>query len=96
MLHMLINSPFHCNINLLAKMISVDDDFIALQDGVLISVQNNIFLKKLHFPLIEKLYVLREDIIARGLSLHISSLFSVVNYNYFINLTVKHNKQINW
>ncbi|CAL4325358.1 Protein TusB [Buchnera aphidicola (Eriosoma grossulariae)] len=95
MLHILINSPCYCNLELLSSMLEHQDDLIALQDGVLIAIEHNIFLKKINLNSV-MLYVLKEDIIARGLSVYISSQFSIIDYNYFVNLTVKNHKQITW
>ncbi|WP_343189048.1 sulfurtransferase complex subunit TusB [Buchnera aphidicola (Chaitoregma tattakana)] len=95
MLHIFINSPFNVDINSLCNLINKEDDIIAIQDGVIISLKNNIFLRKI-ISFSKNLYVLKEDLDARGLVTKISKNFSIVNYSDFVNLTVKNKSQIRW
>ncbi|WP_343189415.1 sulfurtransferase complex subunit TusB [Buchnera aphidicola] len=96
MLHILMNSPFkNNNINRFSKMIDFFDDFLAIQDGVIISLKNNYFIKLIK-SLTKNLYVLEEDLLARGFRKNISSIFFVINYEQFVFLTVKNKKQISW
>ncbi|WP_343154740.1 sulfurtransferase complex subunit TusB [Buchnera aphidicola (Pseudoregma panicola)] len=95
MLHVLTSSPFYIDINVLLGLISEKDDFIAIQDGVIISIKNNIFLKKI-VNLSKNLYVLKEDLEARGILKFVSKNFSIVNYFHFVDLTVKNKSQIKW
>lgn len=95
MLHTLIKSPFNTNISLLLDMLQSQDDFLALQDGVLIALTNNIFLKKILFSN-STLYVIKEDVCARGLYNHISSHFKLIDYMYFVSLTMKNKQQMTW
>ncbi|WP_343183999.1 sulfurtransferase complex subunit TusB [Buchnera aphidicola (Ceratovacuna keduensis)] len=95
MLHVLINSPFYIDSNIFFGLIRKRDDIIAIQDGVIISVKNNIFLKKI-INLSKNLYVLEEDLEARGILKYVSKNFSIVNYFDFVDLTVKNKSQIKW
>lgn len=91
-----MNSPFkNNNINRFSKMIDFFDDFLAIQDGVIISLKNNYFIKLIK-SLTKNLYVLEEDLLARGFRKNISSIFFVINYEQFVFLTVKNKKQISW
>ncbi|WP_422667415.1 sulfurtransferase complex subunit TusB [Buchnera aphidicola] len=95
MLHTLMQSPFKANISLMINMLKKSDDFLALQDGVLISLNSNIFLKSIIFSN-AGLYVLKEDVYARGLDKNISSKFQLIDYIHFVSLTIKNKKQMNW
>ncbi|HXK00416.1 MAG TPA: sulfurtransferase complex subunit TusB [Buchnera sp. (in: enterobacteria)] len=95
MLHTLINSPFKSNMVLLLNFLKKSDDLLALQDGVLIAVNNNCFLRKL-LDSSANLYVLKEDIEARGLCNKITTEFVVIDYQKFVFLTEKHKQQMNW
>ncbi|AXF78061.1 sulfurtransferase complex subunit TusB [Erwinia tracheiphila] len=95
MLHLLIHSPFQCDFDALLRVLAKGDDVLLLQDGVLAALEGSEALKKL----LEKdigLYVLHEDILARGLSARISLSAGKVSYTDFVALTVKHSQQITW
>ncbi|QIE02206.1 sulfurtransferase complex subunit TusB [Buchnera aphidicola] len=95
MLHTLMKSPFETNINLIISMLKKSDDFLGLQDGVLIGLKNNIFLKQLIQSSV-RLYLIKDDVYARGIQKNISSKFNLISYVYFVSLTLKHQKQMNW
>lgn len=95
MLHILSNSPFKIDIYSMLKMLSAQDSLITLQDGVLIALSDNYFLDKL-LEHSKNLFVLEEDVLARGVSHYISSHFTLINYAQFVTLTEKHAKCINW
>lgn len=96
MLHVLMNSPFkNSNINSFFKMVDFFDDFLAIQDGVIISLKNNYFIELIK-SLTKNLYVLEEDLLARGFKKNISNFFFVINYEQFVFLTIKNKKQISW
>jgi tRNA 2-thiouridine synthesizing protein B len=90
-----MKSPFETNISFFSGMLKKTDDFLALQDGVLIALIDNIFLKKITFSS-ENLYVIKEDVYARGIHKNISSSFILISYIDFVNLTLKNKKQIIW
>ncbi|BGI51587.1 MAG: hypothetical protein BucCj_3430 [Buchnera aphidicola (Ceratovacuna japonica)] len=95
MLHVLTSSPFCIDTNSFFGLIKNKDDFIAIQDGVIISLNNNIFLNKI-ILLSRNLYVLEEDLEARGILKNVSKNFSKINYFDFIDLTKKNKCQIRW
>ncbi|WP_343189908.1 sulfurtransferase complex subunit TusB [Buchnera aphidicola] len=95
MLHMLMSSPFNIDINSFFKLIKKEDDIISIQDGVIISIEKNVFIKKI-ICLSKNLYVLKEDLEARGLVKKVSKNFLIINYSDFIDLTVKNVTQIRW
>ncbi|AHG59872.1 sulfurtransferase complex subunit TusB [Buchnera aphidicola] len=95
MLHTLMKSPFEINIDLVISMLRTSDDFLALQDGVLIGLKDNIFLKNIVMSS-AKLYIIKEDVYARGIHKNISSKFILISYIHFVSLTLKHQKQMAW
>lgn len=95
MLHTLMKSPFETDMTLCLSMLKKSDDFLALQDGVLIALKNNIFLKDIIISS-ARLHLLKEDVYARGIDKKISSAFFLISYACFISLTVKHKNQMNW
>ncbi|XBC40703.1 MAG: sulfurtransferase complex subunit TusB [Buchnera aphidicola (Nurudea yanoniella)] len=95
MLHILMRSPFEINMILLIDLLTSNDDVVALQDSVIIAIDNNMFLKKiLSIPV--KLYAMKKDIYARGIQKKISNSIHIINYFELVLLTKKHNKQISW
>ncbi|MBZ2279803.1 sulfurtransferase TusB, partial [Buchnera aphidicola] len=60
MLHTLIKSPFKIDTFSLFRSLKASDDFLALQDGVLITSIGNIFLEDIVLSS-ANLYVLQED-----------------------------------
>jgi len=76
-------------------MLKISDDFLALQDGVLIALNNNVFLNKITFSE-AKLYAIKEDVYARGIHKNVSRKFILINYSQFVKLTLKNKKQIIW
>ncbi|XBC39182.1 MAG: sulfurtransferase complex subunit TusB [Buchnera aphidicola (Nurudea shiraii)] len=95
MLHILTRSPFEVNMILLVNFLKSDDDIVVLQDGVIIAINGNVILNKfLSIPV--KIYVLKNDINARGIQKKISNKVYVINYSEFVLLTIKHNKQMSW
>jgi len=95
MLHTLINSPFRCDFTALLRLLAAGDDVLLIQDGVLAALQGSQPLASLlNAPI--SLYVLQEDVSARGLSAQISSSVTTVSYTDFVALTVKNPQQMTW
>lgn len=95
MLHTLMKSPFEVNMSLVFKMLNKSDDFLALQDGVIVALMDNIFLEGIILSA-AKLYVIKEDVYARGMHQKISSAFILISYAHFVLLTLKNKKQMTW
>ncbi|WP_343152664.1 sulfurtransferase complex subunit TusB [Buchnera aphidicola] len=95
MLHTLMQSPFKTDMTSLLHFLKPVDDFLALQDGVLVSLKKNFFLKLL-LASNANLYVLDADLKARGLINKVSSSFLKVTYKDFIYLTKINKIQMNW
>ncbi|WP_338560297.1 sulfurtransferase complex subunit TusB [Erwinia sp. E_sp_B04_7] len=95
MLYTLITSPYKCDLTALMRIISQGDDLLLLQDGVLAALEGSRALEiLLKAPI--SLYVLQEDIVARGLSAQISTSATRVSYTDFVALTVKNPQQMTW
>lgn len=95
MLHTLRTSPWHADISGITRLMDDGDDLLLIADGVLAAVENGRFLEILRAAPIS-IYVLNEDVQARGLCAQISSDVIMVSYTDFVRLTVKHASQIAW
>ncbi|QCI18481.1 sulfurtransferase complex subunit TusB [Buchnera aphidicola (Aphis nasturtii)] len=95
MLHTLIQSPYKTNIPLLTSILKKQDDFLALQDGVLIALKNSVFVDSIVFTS-ANLYLIKEDVNARGIINNISSDFILISYIHFVSLTLKNKTQMAW
>lgn len=95
MLHILLNSPFNISISSLLLFSNKKDDLIGIQDGVFLGMLSHSVFKKI-FCSFNVLYLLKEDIYARGLKNYIFSFFKIINYIDFVYLTTTHSKNITW
>ena len=95
MLHTLMTSPYHCDFTLLLRMLQEGDDVLLLQDGVIAALAGSDRLAQLAAAP-AGLYVLREDVEARGLTAQISTSATTISYTDFVALTVKHPQQMTW
>lgn len=95
MLHTLRHSPWHCDITSLLRLLREGDALLLIADGVQAAVEGNRFLEMLTRAPIS-VYVLEEDINARGFSAQISTSVISVDYTGFVRLTIKHAGQMAW
>ncbi|VAX76839.1 sulfurtransferase complex subunit TusB [Buchnera aphidicola] len=96
MLHILLNSPYKISQLSLFSLSSIFDDLICIQDGVILSIANDLFFKNIYknFNLV---YFLKHDLIARGLLTRaLENNLLVISYQCFVFLTLGHNKSITW
>lgn len=95
MLHTLHRSPWYCDFHCLLRTLAKDDDLLLLQDGVTAALQGSLFL-----PLLQatpaRVSLLQDDVLARGLSEHISQQFALVSYADFVALCVAQPCQMSW
>ncbi|WP_241573925.1 sulfurtransferase complex subunit TusB [Rosenbergiella nectarea] len=96
MLHLIMSSPVKLDIDYLETFIGQADDILLLQDAVYGGVANNHYFSKLVARKHSGLYVLQEDAQARGITALIGPKFQIISYQKFVELTVKHSKQITW
>ncbi len=95
MLFTLANSPQSCDLTALLRLIGPQDAFLLMQDGVLAAVRNSEAgerLATLGLPV----YVLSEDLAARGLVGQILHSATLIDYTGFVALTEKHTQHIAW
>ncbi|VFP83013.1 sulfurtransferase complex subunit TusB [Candidatus Erwinia haradaeae] len=95
MLHMIASSPFQCDYRAILRLISAGDVVLLLGDGVIIGIESGAMFS-VFFDSIIQLYVLKADLIARGLLMYISPHVQVITYNELINLMVQNPQQISW
>ncbi len=95
MLHTLMTSPFTCDLPAMLRLLSPGDDVLLLQDGVIAAMTGSQALAAL-LDSGAGIYVLQEDLQARGLTGQISTNATQVSYNQFVALTVKHPQQLSW
>lgn len=95
MLHTLMHSPQYSDLNTLLLLLTADDDLLLLQDGVLGAIEGSSALSRL-LSSPASLWVLSEDVAARGLAAQISTKVRLVDYNGFVTLTMKHQQQMAW
>lgn len=95
MLHTLMQSPWQSDIHGRLALLSPGDDLLLLQDGVLAAVAEGAWSQVL-LDSPATVYVLEDDLIARGLVEQISTNIRKVDYNGFIELTIRHPQQLNW
>lgn len=95
MLHTLMHSPAHCDLETLLLMAGAGDDLLLMQDGVLAALAGSRALMRLS-ECEATLWVLDEDVQARGLAGQISSSVQSIDYNGFVTLTIRHQQQIVW
>lgn len=95
MLHTLSHSPWQCDIDGMVRMLRDGDALLLLQDGVLAAMTGSRYVEILtNAPI--KVYALKNDIEARGLTGQISTTIDVVSYTDFVNLAITHTGQMNW
>ncbi|QTF06874.1 sulfurtransferase complex subunit TusB [Brenneria izadpanahii] len=95
MLHTLSHSPYHCDIDALLRCLGPDDAVVLLQDGVIAALADTDVAKRFLNAAVP-LYALKNDADARGLTERISGNVSLIDYNQFVQLTVKYPKQLAW
>ncbi|MBK5074361.1 sulfurtransferase complex subunit TusB [Budviciaceae bacterium CWB-B4] len=96
MLHTVSHSPYQIDMNALVNTIAQDDVLVLLQDGVTAALKDSRWLALLIQRNPINIYVLREDIEARGLLLLIDSHVEIIDYSGLVDLSVDHYPQVNW
>lgn len=95
MLHTLSVSPWHADIAAMLRVMDHGDDLLLLSDGVTAAIAGGRILEILQSAPIT-LYVLQDDVDARGLAGQIADSVGRVSYTDFVRLTVKHAGQLAW
>lgn len=92
MLYILTQSPFVYKYKLLFKMITNSDEILLTQNGVLICLKKNQVNYLINQSI--KIFALYEDIYSRGLIKKVDNRIFILDYNKFVDLTIKHTNQI--
>lgn len=95
MLYTLAHSPQQCDLSALIRLIGHDDALLLMQDGVTAALENSVaqsHLSVLSCPV----YVLNEDLQARGLIGQISYKLTPIDYTGFVDLTERHSQHVAW
>ncbi|WP_407331567.1 sulfurtransferase complex subunit TusB [Enterovibrio sp. 27052020O] len=96
MLHTVSSSPFsspslgHC-----LRYAEQQSEILLIEDAVIAAIDCGQWQQ----PLTSsgcRIYVLREDLVARGINHKITKSFEVVDMNGFVGLTERHVKQMKW
>ncbi len=95
MLYTVSRSPYHDDFNAMLGLVSDADAVLLIQNGVLLGIKGNRYLTAL-LRSGASVYVLQEDLAARGLIEQISDRVRVIDYNGFVSLTVKHQQHFSW
>jgi len=90
-----MRSPFQMDIMLLIDFLRAEDDLVALQDSVIVMVENNIFINKL-LSISVNMYAIKQDIYARGIQGIVSNEVNIIDYVQFVYLTNKNKTQMSW
>ncbi len=95
MLYTLLQSPWQCDLDSLLLLLCEGDDLLLLQDGVTAALTGSQMLNKL-IASPATVWVLEDDVVARGLAAQISSSFARLDYTGFVALTEKHQQHVAW
>lgn len=96
MLHTVTTSPFQtAALADCLRYSSQNDAILLLQDAIIAAIDENNWCEALKKSG-RKIYVLQEDIVARGLVGKVTSGFEVVDYNGFVLLSVECETQMKW
>ncbi|AEI75076.1 Protein TusB [Candidatus Moranella endobia PCVAL] len=95
MLYTLSRSPYACDLAALLRSAQTGDDLLLFSDGVIAGLRGSPAAGALSdSPL--TLYALKNDIVARGISVYFSANITIISYNEFVGLTEKQLQQISW
>lgn len=95
MLYTVSASPYLCDLPALLRLVTVADAVLLFQDGVTAAVKGSEIVNIL-LNVKAPLFALWDDVEARGLSDRISDKIKVIDYSYFVELTVKHRQCLAW
>ncbi|AIJ07915.1 MULTISPECIES: sulfurtransferase complex subunit TusB [Edwardsiella] len=96
MLHTLTRSPQGgVDFTALAALVRPGDALVLLQDGVLCALTGSAGLTALS-ALPVALHVLREDVLARGLTAYVAPACQLIGYSEFVALSEAHPRQMAW
>ncbi|UDG81196.1 Protein TusB [Candidatus Hartigia pinicola] len=92
MLYIISTSPFQCDFRFILRLITPRDTILLIQDGVIAVISQSMHFRSL-YEKGAKIYVLNEDVNARGLQNMISEQVILASYEDFVWLTANHKQQ---
>ena len=92
-LHTITKPPSAAALQSCAKFLSEGDSILLLEDGVYYSADAKNWPA---LPLGTKVYGLKEDFVARGLSKIADRQVELVDYARFVQLSCEHDKVVSW
>jgi len=97
-LHIVNKSPEHPSaINRCIKFSSQSDSLLLIEDGVYFALPSTLSKIKQSLDAANiTLYVLEEDLVARGIHKQTDQSIQTVTYDGFVELTATHNKSSSW
>jgi len=96
-LHTLNKPESHAELNEeLARVISPDDALLLLEDGVYQALRLDVTESKDWSALCEHVYILEDDLHARGLKPPSNPNSTVISYLEFVKLCVQYDKIVSW
>ncbi|WP_407079439.1 sulfurtransferase complex subunit TusB [Candidatus Regiella insecticola] len=95
MLYTVSRSPYQSDLSYLLALVTPKDDILFLQDGVTAVIKDSEIFNNL-LSQSKNLFVLKDDLSARGLNEKISEIVTVIDYAGFVDLTVKHHQHFAW
>ncbi|WP_158366943.1 sulfurtransferase complex subunit TusB [Candidatus Williamhamiltonella defendens] len=93
MLYTLSRSPYRVDCFAFSRFLSKEDDLLFMQDGVVALLNKSYFLKCHELT---NVFILEEDMMARGLQFFMPKEAKRINYQDFVQLTIKHKQHIAW
>lgn len=95
MLHVVSQSSTQLDINAFLRSVNANDAVLFVQNGVSSLIEGNPLFTLLNATE-ASVYVLRNDLEARGMLNLIAEDVTVVDYHQYVDLTVEHTPQLLW
>lgn len=96
MFHLMMSSPSIADMRSIELMFGEGDELLLLQDAVYGALAGSLYFRNIIDGPCSGLYVLKNDLQARGVLPYVHPKFEIIDYQYFVEMTVKHTKQITW
>jgi|APSaa5957512493_1039668.scaffolds.fasta_scaffold333426_1 tRNA 2-thiouridine synthesizing protein B len=98
MLHIVNKSPFERpSLDACLRSAQSNDAVIFIEDGIIAATQGTVLSDKVENMLSSfKVYALKADVDARGLSNKVIEGIEVINYGQFVELVVENGTPISW
>jgi tRNA 2-thiouridine synthesizing protein B len=99
-LHIINKSPYQSNIfNNCLEMIqhsSTMNNLLLIEEAVIAGIENTLYANNLQKLVNMQIYILANDLKARGLDTKIPSAFKPIDHKQFVQLVIEHEKTVSW